>query len=258
MGSHSFDLYYDLSTNPAATIQQAYKTLYDEALREHGYDGYNGTISTTGGMNVVRDAPVSRAVADALMSMRIDKLQKWEACEGIPVLADECVTSRTVTTFVAMPTDVPTRDWDDHDYAGHDRQVKEYWQTAREIGKTQVKPLKGERIAAVYYEEYDRRVYKPTKINIAAVSPATTAYYLRYGNRLAMETGYPTAAAAKKAMREELKKDAHQKLSVVAIKDVATGDAEFTISVPIRVVLEKPTKVAPKVGGYLFYGWAAS
>ena len=38
-------------------LQDAYKNAVESALYEHGHDSYNGTISTTSGVELVTDAP---------------------------------------------------------------------------------------------------------------------------------------------------------------------------------------------------------
>lgn len=83
MGSTSFGEEYRGPLN----LDDAYQSLVDAARSEYGWDPYNGTISTSGGVSAVPVAPMSIEDASALSETRIEKLSKWGPCEAIPLLA---------------------------------------------------------------------------------------------------------------------------------------------------------------------------
>lgn len=65
-----------------ADAATAYRSLVDEWLFECGHDPYNGTISTTDGVSVVSDKPMSLAEAKKYITGRLDGLSKG-ACEAV-------------------------------------------------------------------------------------------------------------------------------------------------------------------------------
>ena len=54
MGAHCQQ---DFAIGRFKTAKEAYKKLVEDAEHEHGHDGYNGTISTSGGFKMIREYP---------------------------------------------------------------------------------------------------------------------------------------------------------------------------------------------------------
>lgn len=97
MGAHSFQ-----DTSRIKNVNDAYSAAVAEATREYGYDGYNGTISTTRGCKVVANGSLmSEIAAEELSSTRLDKLNKWEHCEAIAIGVPQVV--KTIQKSFNMP-----------------------------------------------------------------------------------------------------------------------------------------------------------
>ena len=76
MGSHTFG---NTIGGKKMTPNEAYKTLCDDALHEHGHDAYNGTISTTSGFVLVALPPrkeLHKFIFD-LLEEEDRQIQKW-------------------------------------------------------------------------------------------------------------------------------------------------------------------------------------
>jgi len=60
------------------TPQEAFRELYDQALSEYGYDGYNGTISTTSLVKVL-ELPPRKDIGIFIDELwERNKIGKWE------------------------------------------------------------------------------------------------------------------------------------------------------------------------------------
>ena len=77
MGSHTFqETIGDVNLTPP----EAYDTLVDAAIWEHGRDAYNGTISTTAGLLMVKAEPDKvQEVIDRILEDDNHTVQKWGA-----------------------------------------------------------------------------------------------------------------------------------------------------------------------------------
>jgi hypothetical protein len=168
MGSWSFENRSDI-----ADVDRAYRALVEQALHEHGHDGYNGTISTTGGYRVVGRDPVPEARAEEIVRSRIEHLHKWDACEVIAVGDDAKVPTRTFRV-----------------------RVKEADQ-AEAAARAQLKP--GETLGAFALVE-DRRRFK-VRVRRGAGRRTVKYYQADPTGRAASGEGFPTLAAAVKALR---------------------------------------------------------
>lgn len=100
MGAHDFtDTIWT-----AANLRAAYDQAVEQANMEYGHEPYNGTISTTEG--VVRSPlypnPVPETEIDwEKVNERIGNMDKWGACEAIPVLKCENAQTTGMGVFTA-------------------------------------------------------------------------------------------------------------------------------------------------------------
>lgn len=94
MGATSFENEY----RGAATMQDAYRELVEQAFYDQGHDPYNGTISTTNGVmqdpGVTSPVDLNAAMVRARFWDREDDEnevtpQKWEAAFAVPLLPDD-------------------------------------------------------------------------------------------------------------------------------------------------------------------------
>ena len=79
MGAHNFEQ----TIYTQKSMRDAYDELVQEALHEDGHNGYNGTISTTGGViaSPLSSTPVREDQIDwSAVSERLDHLEKRGYC----------------------------------------------------------------------------------------------------------------------------------------------------------------------------------
>lgn len=89
-------------------LQTAYRSAVSDALMEYGHDGYNGTISTTSGVEKLDSTPRTQKGAEVLSGVEIDRASKWGPALAIPVAADEHFTFSTGSLSVTLPPVVKT------------------------------------------------------------------------------------------------------------------------------------------------------
>lgn len=118
MGSHNFeDTVYEIDD-----MRAAYTAACEAATYNHGQDPYNGTIATTGGVQL---SPLSRGgkvvredeVDQKALGERLDHLSKWGNCEAIRIQAvKEAVYERMgrLSIEVSIPTEVLAREATHH------------------------------------------------------------------------------------------------------------------------------------------------
>lgn len=106
MGSVDF---YETHTNP--NVQTAYNALVDEATREYGTDGYNGTISTTHGCSVLSQMTMTASAAEQFAREQIDtdRVQKWGSCGAVKVGKPTKTKTRTLTKTITLSEDGRSR-----------------------------------------------------------------------------------------------------------------------------------------------------
>lgn len=271
MGAHDFTDYYlwDGSDHwhnrgGPVTAEQAYSTLCEEALHEHGHDGYNGTISTTSGVHVVTQTPQTREQASKIMGERIEGLHKWDACEAIPLVEEtqdewEDAGQKEVTLTLSGA-----------DYADP---AKVKAALAKAL-KTKVEQVGGYRVARS--QDFRRRMQVEPKVTAAAPKEkAETRYFILTGDgRLpAWEDGHPSQAEARKALPQALRLGFGDDVPPVDVEVISmtrriSGASLVTARVEAKKVtatftvdlrtLVKRGKVGTKQAGWVFYGWAAS
>jgi hypothetical protein len=105
----SFESLYVEGKTDVAT---AYERACSDALHEHGYDSYNGSISTTRGVTPLFSTPVPIEHARLLYrSMAADKrMGKWGQAGAIPIAESSAGVLKTVrfsiNTISALPGDI--------------------------------------------------------------------------------------------------------------------------------------------------------
>ena len=91
MGASNFtDIYVG-----KGTPQEAFRELFDQAVREYGYDPYNGTISTTSLVKVL-ELPPRKDIGIFIDELwEHNKIGKWETfCIEVKGVALTCLKTR--------------------------------------------------------------------------------------------------------------------------------------------------------------------
>ncbi|WP_137726372.1 hypothetical protein [Prescottella subtropica] len=255
MGAHSFDetIYTD------ANAEDAYRELVEQAVHEHGHDGYNGTISTTSGVSVVRTASLRLKDAQKLGDGRLEMLSKWGNCEAIPLVKEVAATYESDGSVI-VEVDVSAAVFGDADAL---RKV---------IAKQISRPA------------HDVESWRPTghssmtvtkRVQAAATKGKTeTRYFVVEAgvDRLPQwDRGFPTQAAARAAF-ENVGVNASWRPSidveVIAITRRVGGQPLVAGTVAAKQVAGRLTvqlrrkvrdgSVGTERAGWYFYGWAAS
>lgn len=260
MGATNFDLV--IRGNRSA--QDAYTSAVDDALHEYGHDSYNGTISTTEGVNVVNVRPMAEADAARLAGERLDNLQKWGPCEAIPLLAETPPTYGPMVQH-QIAVEVPAEVWRDR--------AKMRALIAKQL---KVKTTEVTDWHAVYDTEARSSVQVQAKVTAKATEGKTeTRYFVLTGQNQAMprwENGHPTQAAARAAVTgasvSSWSGNFDVEYEIIAITRRAGGEPLVKATLAARKIAARlrvntrPMLTAAKVGttqdGWLFFGWAAT
>lgn len=267
MGSHSFDVY--VATTKSA--EEAYEGAVKDALHEHGHDGYNGTISTTSGFQIMSQRPLPMREAYELVERTIENFHKWEACGAIPVIEDKAATDvREVKVDVTI-TGAKT----EHDARGEIQ--------AAAMDKAKVR--KGESVidwgidSGFGDTKAPERTFKTTVA--ATAGPTQTRYFIvRRGNAMhssvpapKWEDGAPSQARARANLETLLKNpqanrftwgDPIEQFDIISMTRRANGQAlvegqrELVKTVYHCTVKLGRLPVGTTQTGWLFYGFAAS
>lgn len=251
---------WDYLTGPRMGVEDAYRSLVEQALIEHGHDAYNGTISTTRGVRKVQVPPMPLDEAMKLADERIDSLNKWEHCEAIPLLqaTSEVWTSGPDREVTITTTGEKYRDTD---------VMKAL--IAKELG------IKAEQVASYIPARdgaFTPKVTVERTVDVAATEGKTlTRYFIvKAGCALpSWQNGYPTQAAARAGLKT-LAVDpmgAPVGVHIVALTRREDGSALVTGTVKVKKVtatlvvrtrtLVSRGKVGTTQAGWLFYGFAA-
>ncbi|KZF17787.1 hypothetical protein [Rhodococcus sp. EPR-134] len=253
MGGHDFhEVVY---TN--SDVEAVYEDLCAEAVLEYGNNGYNGTISTTRGVNPVRVPPMSLAAAFTLASDRVDGLDKWNACEAIPLLEERQPVYENdgrVTVSLQVPWSV---------YSDHDAMRSAL---GKKLGRS------ADEVADWFLIARETTVTRRAKIT-ATSGPRETRHFVVSSNQNqlpAWALGHRTQAAAREALKgigANLLAETVE-LEVISITRRVDGQplvkATLTakdVNAKASVSLQRKTCdgfLGTKQAGWLFYGWAAS
>lgn len=229
--------------------EHAYRTAIDEALREHGHDGYNGTISTSGGFHVVTNTPVTWAEAHALEEERLENLSKWGDWEAIPIARDDAFTDRTLTKTFRL--DVPTLPWGEdlrravapHLKLKDGEILGEVKVTANEaVWKPVVTTPEGER-KVVYFIE-GTSPFAPNEFDSIAEARARL---------VEMAKGWDKANPLEARVKGKVTRGSNK--GDIPLLVVRTDIRSRKVTV--EAVARKSKGSTPGVQGWYFYGWAA-
>jgi hypothetical protein len=261
MGSSSFSQTHYTTSD----YKQAYNDLVTEARDEYGYDAYNGTISTTSGVDLVpTDRPLTQAEAEKIMEKRIHNLSKWENVEAIALVAPESVKERKVVRKVKITA----------------KQIKEAGSLRDALlvaAEKSVTLRDGEIYQGfrVNQENYrDKSSLKYRGVMVPTEGKAVIRYFIvrdGYMNNFEWKNGFATMAAARKRLTEivNAEADGYRHFSDTVAYEIVgqtrredgspllratreVSGAEYEITVTVAKIAAKP-----KAGGFLFYGWAA-
>jgi len=251
MGSTGFFEEYrgDLSA------EDAYSELWDEARAEYGHDAYNGSISTTTGVVVVKSSPLSMADARALADTRFDNLTKWGPCEAIPLAVE------TRERWVSLPGYISVN-----------------FVSAADLTQDEMRAQIA-KAAGVPADEVARWSAEATPVKtivktVAPKGPTETRYFVTVGGSsdFGWDFGYPSQAEARAALDVALRhaSTSHPAVTgeVVAMTRRASGEPLVTgtattaryqqsVSVSLRRCETRGTLDVTRRGGWLFYGFAA-
>lgn len=261
MGSSSFTQTHYTTSD----VKTAYNDLVAEARDEYGYDAYNGTISTTSGVELVpTERPLTEAEALKLSDKRIHNLRKWENVEAITLVAPESIKERKVVRKIKITA----------------KQIKEagslrdalYAAAEKSVTLREGEVYQGFRVNQENYREKSSLKYRG--VMVPTEGKAVIRYFITrngYMNDLDWKNGFATMAAARKRVTEIVNADSdgarHFSDSVTydivgqtrredgspllrATREVSGAEYEITVTV---------AKIGanPKAGGFLFYGWSA-
>lgn len=237
------------------SLEQAYADAVAHARQEHGYDSFNGSISTTSGVqpHPTVITPVSREAAVGATDSRMDHLNKWENCEAIPIAEPAAVQERVITVTVTV---------DGKGYQKYD-QVQ-----AAVLAAVRPHMQKNEMIADT--EVGDWTTEQATTVNVAAGSGELRYYVERTENTGYRNTstlnrdGYPTKNEARTAAKAAAAAETSEvTYKVKARREIDGDDALVTYTTTVvkstaevDVVLHSVAPGAKRVG-WLFYGWAS-
>jgi hypothetical protein len=98
MGSHNFEL-----AVPGTDVRSAYDQACSEAEAEYGHRGSNGSISTTSGVTLDTTTPMAEEAARRRAAGRLGRYDKWGPAGAIPLLAERAIRRRTITMTVTVP-----------------------------------------------------------------------------------------------------------------------------------------------------------
>lgn len=242
------------------TYEEAYRQAVRDAIAEYGHDSYNGTISTGGGIRLHSAVPVSLAQAKKIAYGREDHLQKWETWEAQAVAAGDHFTKREIDTSIRLDVDqIPYGD-ELTDLltplvcrAG-EHLTRVAVTTTEIVWRSVTVPVEGER-RIVYRIEGCRR---PVGEEFASIAEARAALM-----HIAKTWGTPRPGwDGKLSLRDEEMRPLDAR--IVGTVDRGAGQPLVRIGtkvkrrvVRVEATALKPKPGAPKLGGWMLYGWAA-
>lgn len=245
-------------------LHDAYAEAVRDARASDGSDPYNGTISTTAGVQLhpeFGNTLLSEAVARQMTHSRLDHLHKWSNAEAIAVAADADVVSRQFTVQVAL-------EGNQHAYP------PALWAAVIEAARTKLRT--GEHVASFEAGEWNTRTR--TQVNVAEgvsellyfVTPVDPRWPSRSvapwsrRNPHIDPAGYKSKAAARAAATAAAKAATEPCMFAVTARRLVAGDENLlTVSSEVVKATAKIAvtvhKVKPKAkqAGWLFYGLAA-
>lgn len=253
MGAHDFT---EVVRN-ISDVRRAYDNACEEALREHGHDAYNGTISTTSGVTIIEATPMSLARAQKRADEIMDDshshgIEKWGNAGAIALTpgGKEEKRSKKVTL-------------DAVEYASYEK-------GNQGAILAHLKPLKGYEIIRINVGGVDLT----TKVTTQATEGERETRYLIEGTRQhnTWETGFESQAKARAHIDAVVKEQdisspfigkANASWGIYAVTRRASGKPLVVTRRQVkRAVLDvdyyMEQIVTGKQDGWMFFGWAAS
>lgn len=247
MGATTFITY-----SPGEHMKTAYQEACSEATRCHGNDGYNGTISTTSGVQQeVTTSIMTRSGAELYAYLNSEKGEKWGNALAIPVADNRSFSFEDVTMKISLPTTQGVLDWDGRPVKQRPTNEADLQLAAREKALGQY----GAKLHDIEVEariKYDYNVWSPE-------GRATTVYVVNGSDRQHL-----TKASAVKAAKELMKRSPWGG-DAVQIKAIKVWDGNSSAVVVNRVTLTAEATATVTVAkrqkdtpdGWIFFGWAA-
>lgn len=228
------------------TMTDAYNAAVNDALMEHGHDGYNGPISTTSGAVAATRTPMTLSGANLFAQANVERANKWEAALAIPIAADESFTIRKTKLAVEMAPEhtpeygglQPTKEHHVREeltkraLAEHGARIHNVTATIGVKSKLVTEPAKG--TAVTLYRVAGRRALHTTRAKAVAAAKAI------------MDTDPWTTTLAVEAVRKY--PGGLDAALVTRVTTKATGTAVVETATP---------KGDPAIIGWLFFGIAA-
>lgn len=261
MGSHSFDNTF-FPNDKTTTAQEAYRALVEDALYEEGHDGYNGTISTTSGIQQGSTKLMMPSEANKFASSRMDKLSKWDNAEYVRIYNPATLLKRKVVKTVRIN-------------AAQIKDLKYPLGSILRAAEEKVSLREGESIEKVETVHENHRPKISAKFrNVVETTEgkSETRYFVTrkgYGDDLDWKQGHATMALARKALIDFMNQPVSSynvsEMEYEVVARVGRPDTTAMISAKREIVwveaeveieICKPT--AKSTTGFLFYGWAAS
>lgn len=247
MGSTTFITY-----RPGLQMRNAYQEACDEATRYYGSDGYNGTISTTSGVQREVTTIMTRTGAELYAYMNHEKGEKWGNALAIPVADNSHFSFEEVTMKISLPRTQPVTDWNDTVTGVRPTSENDLQEAARKKA-----------LEAYGFQLHDVEIEAKVKYDYFVHSPqgrGTTVYMVN-----GLERQYPTKGSAIKAAKAAMDRSAWASDRNMQIRAVKAWDGKLAAAVVERVTLAAEATATVTVAklqtqtpdGWLFFGWAA-
>lgn len=293
MGAHNFEQ----TIYTQKSMRDAYDELVQEALHEDGHNGYNGTISTTGGViaSPLSSTPVREDQIDwSAVSERLDHLEKRGYCEALPILRVQSaqyvevgvieVEARIETRLLERET--PYQERHETLEKAFLREVKKALKAGKMLHFSHPtlghigKGVTAEKVNMAALDVHQVAV-TPEKRGVRASTKATqgrteTRYFILTEGQREMprwEKGFASQAEARARLPKEFRdsRSTSERYEVISMTrrvsgeglvahELSLGERGKTVPVRLKGRLMECTRKAKvtKETGWLFYGWAAS
>lgn len=286
MGAHDVTHYISGYEND---LKGAYRQLVDNALHDHGYDGYNGTISTTSGVHQVFPTAariaVSRKEAENFAEARFDHIEKRGHCEAILVREEKPEVSKQLLWNYCAELTVDSSVMEMSYEERHDllsKKMTAHVRSQLKKGETLV-AQRGQRLSAPAEEVKNIKAqgiyghtFLPQSVTETVVekSERVTKYFIVTTDNKWMpewKDGFETQAQARAALPKSLKRgsleDEYEIISMTRrqsgaglVSHKVTTKKSKTVKVKVEATIVKVIEPAKETGGtgWYIYGMAAS
>lgn len=274
-------------------LDAAYRHAVESALSGYGHDPYNGTISTTHGVNEHKasKSPVSEEEALRIGEDRLDHTEKWGPCEAIRVYETTPAQLETVlyryTAELSVPSDLLHKSRREQHEQLTELFIKHIRKTAKRDGgltgstrwnkpETFVKVEEGTHTALLTrsagFLSYEFLPQTKTT-TVAPKSAKETRFFILVDGDERMpkwDQGFASQAEARAALPKSLRRGSTaDNYEIISMTRRAQGDplvshlvrpkenktVKVRVSGSVDRMVEKPKKTGRT--GWYFYGWAA-